>query len=216
VNHGYTDRLTDAQGRLTALHLTLLTDETIDIARGLGDSVTVAGLSIGGTMTAWAAQHRTDVDRAVVLAPLFGVKALPSALHAPIANATYIVPNLFIWWDANLREKTTPVYAYPRFATHGIGAVLRLSDAVWQGATQYTPGARSFIVITSPGDEAIDNTAAALMAAAWQAHGSDRVTTYQLPDNLGLRHDVIDPNQPYQRVAEVYPILLKLIMDVGR
>jgi hypothetical protein len=37
------------------------------------------------------------------------------------------------------------------------------------------------------------------------------VTTYAFPAELGLTHDFIDPNQPGQRTAVVYPALLALI-----
>lgn len=35
------------------------------LMHGLGDSITVAGLSLGGVMIAWAAQEGADIDRAV-------------------------------------------------------------------------------------------------------------------------------------------------------
>ena len=38
-------------------------------ADGLGDKITVTGLSLGGVMSAYAAQFRPDVDRAVVISP---------------------------------------------------------------------------------------------------------------------------------------------------
>ncbi|MEZ4769589.1 MAG: hypothetical protein R2844_14305 [Caldilineales bacterium] len=37
------------------------------------------------------------------------------------------------------------------------------------------------------------------------------VETYQFPAQLGLPHDVIDPNQTEQKVDEVYPVLVELI-----
>ena len=62
---------------------------------------------------------------------------------------------------------------------------------------------RSIVIITSPGDEALDNQVAASMANACAARAQNAVQTHQLPDNLGLRHDCIDHNQPHQRVAVV-------------
>ena len=47
----------------------------VDIAAGLGDQVTIAGLSAGGVVAAWAAQHRRDVHRAVLIAPSLGVRS---------------------------------------------------------------------------------------------------------------------------------------------
>src|SRR4051794_9029040 len=58
-----------ALGRVRADELAAFADSTVDIARGLGDSVIVAGLSAGGAITGWIAQTRGDVSRAVLIAP---------------------------------------------------------------------------------------------------------------------------------------------------
>lgn len=52
--HGLVDRMTTDQARLTAEELAAYTDEVVDIAQGLGEHVTLAGISMGGTTTAWA------------------------------------------------------------------------------------------------------------------------------------------------------------------
>ena len=54
-HHGFADRMTDELARVDARELCAFTDRVLDAAHGLGDTVTVAGLSIGGVMTAWAA-----------------------------------------------------------------------------------------------------------------------------------------------------------------
>ena len=48
--------------RVNADELTMFADSIVDVARGLGDSVVVAGMSAGGTITAWVAQWRADVQ----------------------------------------------------------------------------------------------------------------------------------------------------------
>src|SRR5712692_611162 len=58
--HGFANRLSHALGQLTADTLLTLTDEVIDVAHGLGAHVTLAGLSLGGTLALWAAQRRAD------------------------------------------------------------------------------------------------------------------------------------------------------------
>ncbi len=50
--HGFAERMTDELARLEARELCGFTDRVLDAAHGLGDSVTVAGLSVGGTLTA--------------------------------------------------------------------------------------------------------------------------------------------------------------------
>src|SRR5262249_53762108 len=58
--HGLCDRMTSALAQLTAAELRDYADGVLDIAAGLGDEVTIAGLSAGGVVAAWAAQHRHD------------------------------------------------------------------------------------------------------------------------------------------------------------
>ncbi len=77
-HHGLQNRLTDAPSTLSAEALAAHADEAVDIARGLGEAVTVVGLSLGGTMAGWVAQHRADVTQAVLIAPGFGLRPLPS------------------------------------------------------------------------------------------------------------------------------------------
>ncbi|MDA9293163.1 alpha/beta hydrolase, partial [bacterium] len=63
----------DVVGRLTANELRDFGDDAIDIATGLGDSVVVSGLSMGGVIATWVAQFRSDVDRVVAVAPAVSI-----------------------------------------------------------------------------------------------------------------------------------------------
>ncbi|HSB66655.1 MAG TPA: alpha/beta fold hydrolase, partial [Anaerolineales bacterium] len=69
--HGLADRMTTEQRRLSVKELVEYADTIVDIARGLGKQVVVVGLSGGGVITAWAAQHRSDLDLAVLISPAF-------------------------------------------------------------------------------------------------------------------------------------------------
>jgi hypothetical protein len=50
------------------------------------------------------------------------------------------------------------------------------------------------------------------VAAAWAQHGAG-VKLYEFPTSAGLKHDMIDPGQPYQKVDLLYPVLLDAITD---
>jgi len=63
--HGLKSHTVAELGNLHATDLTEFADQTVDMAAGLGDELTVAGLSGGGTITGWIAQNRSDVDKAV-------------------------------------------------------------------------------------------------------------------------------------------------------
>jgi pimeloyl-ACP methyl ester carboxylesterase len=209
--HGLADRMTDELGRIDAFELVAFTDRVLDIACGLGDSVTVAGLSIGGTMAAWAGQARADLDRAVPIAPLLGAPRVPPWASPALARLALAGPNLFVWWDPKKRQALGgPKHVYPRFATRSVGASLRIGVAALQSARRSAPGARTLAVVTIGGDPAVNNDAVELLVRSWRRHGAI-VGTYQFPRELHLNHDVVDPEQIGGNPALTYPRLIESI-----
>jgi carboxylesterase len=212
-HHGLADRLTDAHRRLTAEELAAYADEVVDIARGLGEHVTLLGLSGGGMVAAWAAQTRPDLDLAVVIAPNFGFKAVPRRLTRLAANLVLLAPDMMLWWNPFEREKGRLPHVYPRFTLHGLTQQWRLGFAARQQAERQAPAARSILVITNAHDLAVDNAAIARMVARWRAWGAGPVRTYEFPKELHLLHDLVDPGHAGQRVAVVYPRLLEMVAE---
>jgi alpha-beta hydrolase superfamily lysophospholipase len=214
-HHGLADRLTDAHRRLTAEELAAYADEIVDIANGLGEHVTLLGLSGGGMVAAWAAQTRSDLDLAVVIAPNFGFKAVPRALTRVAAYLVLLAPDVVLWWNPFEREKGRLPHVYPRFTLHGLTEQWRLGFAARKRAERQPPAARSILVVTNAHDLAVDNQAIARMVARWRAWGTSPVRTYEFPNDLHLLHDIVDPGHAGQRVDVVYPKLLELIADIG-
>jgi alpha-beta hydrolase superfamily lysophospholipase len=210
--HGLADRMTGELARSEAGELRDFTDRAIDAAQGLGGRVTVVGLSVGGTMAAWAGQHRADVAHAVIIAPLL---APPGRVPEPLARAATrlaaTLPNLFVWWDDRKREALPgPQHVYPRFATRAAAASLLLGADVLAAAAAGPPGCRSAAFVTVEGDAAVGNAAIHALARAWSERGC-AVTALEFPDSLKLNHDVIDPEQVGANPAVTYPALLSLI-----
>src|SRR5690349_23518158 len=75
--HGYTDRLNTSIAELRAEHLVAVANRATEVGAGLGDRLTVAGLSLGGILTGLLAQTREDIERAVLIAPMLGLKPIP-------------------------------------------------------------------------------------------------------------------------------------------
>ena len=71
-HHGERVAPVRALGRVHGDELAAFGDSSVDIARALGDSVVVVGLSAGGVIAGWIAQTRSDVRRAVLIAPAIG------------------------------------------------------------------------------------------------------------------------------------------------
>ena len=210
-HHGLADRLTDEHRRLTAEELVAYVDEVVDIARGLGEHVTLLGLSGGGVAAAWAAQTRADLDLAVIVAPNFGFKAVPRRAARLAANLVLMAPDVVLWWNPLEREKGRLPHVYPRFTLHGLTQQWRLGYAARTLAQHQPPGARSILVITNAHDLAVDNASIARVVARWREWGTSPVRTYEFPAELKLLHDVIDPGHAGQKVDVVYPKLIELI-----
>jgi carboxylesterase len=210
-HHGRKDPLCEDQAQLTAEEMAAMTQETVDIAQGLGEKVTIAGLSAGGVMAAWAAQFRADVDLAVVIGPAFGLPFIPAWGCSLARGAIKVLPNMFIWWDPRVKEKIVgPAHAYPRFSTKGLAQTFRLGDQVRDAAKTTKPLARKIQVILSDFDTAIHLPTAKKVAEEWKAHGAD-LSEYIFAKDLKIWHDLIDPEQSTQRIDVVYPVLMPLL-----
>jgi pimeloyl-ACP methyl ester carboxylesterase len=209
--HGIADRLTKDLARLTAEELVTFTSEVLNIARGLGERVTIIGLSLGGTMAAWAAQQRPDLDRAVLIAPLISLKLIPRFMEKSVVSLAMNLPNVFLWWDPREGAGLEPAHAYPRHCTHALGESMRLAYRVKADAAQHPPKAKEVLVITNAADLAVDNSVMAEVVDDWRKNGAENIETYQFEGSLNLHHDCIDPGQATQKVDQVYPVLLNLI-----
>ena len=211
--HGFADRMTDELARSDAREWCTFTESVLDAAPGLGDTVTVVGLSVGGTLAAWAAQERPDVDRAVLIAPMIGVARAPGAWTPVVARMTALLPNLFVWWDDRKKtELAGPKHVYPRFASRSVAATLLVGGAAMQDARHRPPGARRFAFVTVGGDGAVDNAAIATLADLWSRSRPGSVTErFEFPAELELSHDVVDPEQAGGNPPLTYPVLERMI-----
>jgi pimeloyl-ACP methyl ester carboxylesterase len=211
---GLADRMNSDHERLTAEELAAYTDEVVDIAQGLGEHVTLAGISGGGVMAAWAAQKRSDLDLAVAIDPGFGFKFIPGPLAGPAMNLFRRLPNIYGWWDPIHKLDVTPHYGYPRFSTRALAEILRMGSAVQIEARQAVPAARAILVITNAGDQSVVNALTDQVVQNWRRQGYQSVSAHQFQASLSLNHDLIDPLRKNQRSDVVYPQLLEWITRI--
>ncbi|MEP7027607.1 MAG: alpha/beta fold hydrolase [Candidatus Eisenbacteria bacterium] len=211
--HGFADRMTDQLAESDAREWCAFADSVVDAARGLGDSVTVVGLSLGGTLAAWVAQERRDVDRAVLIAPMIGVAVAPGGWTPVVTRLAALLPNQFVWWNSRQRAALAgPKHVYPRFASRAVAATLLIGGAILQSAHERPPGARRAAFITVGGDAAVDNGAIAELARLWEKSRPGTVTErFEFPAERRLSHDVVDPDQVGGDPAFTYPVLERII-----
>lgn len=206
--HGLADRLAPGFEQLSAEEMVNLTNAVIDLAHGLGERVTLLGFSLGGILAGWAAQHRPDLDQAVLVSPALGLRPRQLQPHRLTANLLALWPDLFVWWDpVRKAEKAGPPHLYWGFSSRALAQLLRIGVIVRDEARRARPAARSILVITNPSDELVDGKAVARLVANWRCHGATVVTEH-FPPEWGLIHDLMDPTQPQQQVDRVYPQLI--------
>lgn len=103
--HGLKQTRSFELAKLTAEDLVSVSNQAVDIARGLGEQVSVVGLSMGGVMAGWVAQVRWDVDLAVLIAPNFGTYKVPGFLLKPSINYLTLQRDSFVWWDSRMKKQ---------------------------------------------------------------------------------------------------------------
>ena len=141
--HGFIDVLTEDLEKLRASDIVSLTQESVDIAQGLGENVIVLGLSAGGVMAGWAAQHRSDISLAVVISPFLGLAFFPKWFSQTLKTVLPKIPNAFIWWDPRKKEKLPgPAHAYPRVSTHSMAEILIVGAQLLADAHAHPPQAK--------------------------------------------------------------------------
>lgn len=207
--HGYTDRMTEAHANLSAEDLARYADEVVDIAQGLGEKVTMMGLSVGGVVTAWAAQNRTDIDLAVLISPAFGYGPIPPPATAAAMNAFRLLPNDYEWWNPAKGEQSGVPHGYPRYAKRALAESLRLGFSVQRSAKKQKP-VTPLLVITNANDQQINNERTAAIVALWRKKGA-QLNTYEFGEDLKLGHDLIEPLNHDENIKIAYPKIIDLV-----
>jgi esterase/lipase len=210
--HGYKKFMSAHLERLTAQDLAQASDEAVDIAQGLGEHVTVAGISMGGVMAGWVAQLRHDVDQAVIIAPSFGINNVPNCFLKPSINFLTIAPSFFIWWDSQKKNNLdVPQATYYGFPSRAIGEVFRLGWDVQILEKKSRAAAHSILIITNANDHAVSKEEINVVIHNWQKYDISQIQSYEFSKKFNVGHDLIDPQQPDQNVSAVYPKLISLI-----
>lgn len=209
-HHGLADRtLKTALSGLTAEELFAMTDPSTDIAVGLGEQATVAGLSLGGNVAATAGQLRSDLFLGVPMSPAIGIRFAPNFLSPALARILLGLPDMYFWWDPINKANFQAESGYPGYSTHALGQVFRLGLAELKLAGEQPPAAKNLLVIRNWGDPAVNVGASGELASLWRRHGAN-VQLYSFPLIPWLPHDFISPTGPGANPDYAYPIILDL------
>lgn len=214
--HGLSDRLTDALVDLTAENLAAFGDNVIDIARGLGKKITVMGISGSGTLVAWLAQNRADIDFAFAIAPLFGLAFIPPGFTKLFERVALLLPNFFLWWDPRTKADNpySIYYAYPRYPTRALVEIIRLAMLTRAQAEKSPPKAGKITMIINDAEPAVSNAEILNFLRLWQKHGKGNLSEFHFEKEMKLPHDIITPGTPGVPIGEIQPRLLNVVREI--
>jgi esterase/lipase len=181
-------------------------DEAVDIASALGDELVVGGISGGAAVAAWMAQNRAEVDRAVLLAPFFGIFSVPPAINPLLANAFTRLPKIVL--DNPLEPKRDWVYRGQ--TTRGVAAFLALGQEVLRGAQAGRFPAGELIVLTTAVDDNANNDSTSALLDLWRSSGT-QITEFNFEESLDIPHNSVDPSADPQKKHVVYDKMLELL-----
>jgi esterase/lipase len=202
--HGLRGRDAGALGALNAAQLIGVADSVINEVRGLGDSVVIVGLSMGGTIGAWIAQSRA-VTRALLIAPAIEPGRIPSMLDRPLIGLADHLPS---FTRRSAADSARPDRE-PGFSLHAVAEILELGRSLEGDAEREAARARDVIVLVNASDRTVKGSAAEALARSWARHGT-AVSVFELPDSLRLPHNIIDPFDGHGGGEAVLALLRKL------
>ena len=200
-----------ALGRISAEELAHFGDSCVTIARGLGDSIIVVGLSAGGVVAASVAQSRAEVRRAVLIAPAFAAGVLPNDEGRGLVVLASKLPEIT---RTNAPTDSTRSDYVQGITTHGLAQVLRLGQLVREASGDRPPGGREMYFLLNEADHTVSEPAALDVAQHWVAHGA-RVAVYRFPATLRLPHNVMEVDSRGGNVALVFPVVESLARGVA-
>jgi carboxylesterase len=208
---GYADRLNDDQGHQTAQDLIDQAATGLDLAAGLGDRVTLIGLSGSAVAAGWMAQNREGIDEVILISPFFGLYGIPSPVVDGAAVVLSRLPNFYQWWDASQKENLPgPLHTYPRFGTHCMADTVQLSRDVRAHLEDRPLLAKRIVFLTTASDRGANNELTNSISNRLKVLHGDRVVTFEFPESLAVPHDMIDPAQPDAKTDLTYAKILEL------
>ena len=194
-----------ALSRVKADELTMFADSVVDVARGLGDSVVVVGLSAGGSIGAWIAQWRGEVQRVVLIAPALGVGLLSDEGERELVELAARLPNV----RRTSKADTTRPDMVQGTTSRGLAEVLSLGHRVRDQAEERTPRVKEMLFLLNERDQTVSEKAALELAQRWFDHDAS-VSAYRFPSSARLPHNVMEVAQRGGNPEMVYPIVTAL------
>jgi carboxylesterase len=194
-------------GRVRAKELALFGDSTIDIARSLGDTVIVVGLSAGGAIGAHLVQTRREVYRAVLLAPAIGAGGVSDDDERNLLVLASVLPDIR---RSEPADSTRPDYIQG-ITTRGLAQVLQLGHEVRDQAGSSAARGSNMVFVLNERDHTVNEDAALDLARRWAIHGAS-VSAFRFPGSANLPHNIMEIPQRGGNPDVVLPVVEALAL----
>jgi pimeloyl-ACP methyl ester carboxylesterase len=154
-------------------------DGSMDVVAGLGDQVGVLGMSGGGVLATWLAEHRTDVSHLLTLSPFYR----PDSGQAP----PFAIKPLIVLFGYHLLPDRG--VGDTNFTLGGLAQYLRIGENL--SDEPVNPELQSVGVVTSAEDEYIDlDLAQEVPQRVADANGL-KLSKFQFEQGQGIPHNVV-------------------------
>lgn len=209
---GYADRLNDLQGLQSGQDLLDQAAVGLDIAAGLGDRVSLVGLSGSAVAAAWMAENREGIESVLLLSPFFSLYGHPVWMIDFLSAVLSKLPNFYKWWNDDLQDKLPgPPYVYPRYGSRCMADTVQLSRNVRANMDRRPLQCGRMDILITGTDVGANNNLSRKMEEDWNARSPGSVTLFEFPKQDGVPHDMVDRFQPDQKTAISYPKILQLL-----
>lgn len=185
--HGTTDPM--AHGEVEAGELVEYVNESITTATGLGDEVGVVGLSGGGLLGTWAAHHRPEVERLLVLSGFYE----PAAAEVP----TWQLPLLKTLYGNHLLADSFSNGAEsedPGFSYRALAQYLIIGDNL--RADPESPALRSVATVTAEDDTRINQELAVSIPGTLAETNGLELLEASIPGEWETGHEIVNTSTP--------------------
>lgn len=210
--HGDADRMSTRLEGMTAADFTNAANAAIDAARGLGSRLAVSGISLGGSLCAWLATVRPDIDTVVSVSPAIALNHVAVFIDRAIVGAMTSMPaGSYAWWDPKLKERILPKHAYPRYPIRTLGECYRIGEEVIDARGPFPGRGRADVAFAlNPADGTVNDAVVTSIAQKWSGSNwvAARIATLS---GVPPFHDIIEPEAPGARIDVVYPQVIRLV-----
>src|SRR5215475_3873484 len=200
-----------AIARIRSDELARFADSTVEIARGLGDTIVVVGLSAGGVLAGWIAQFHPEVQRAVLIAPAIAPGRVSDDAGEGLVMLASKLPDI--------ERMTAPMDTarpenIPGITTRGLAELLKLGRRVHEDAETAGPRVRDIVFLLNETDHTVNEEASLDLAQRWTDRGAV-VAAYRFSAAAKLPHNVMKLTSYGGNTALVYPVVEALARGVG-